>query len=305
MIRALFVFFILGFYGFLPTAQAQPVKVLISISKEKLSHRFSNKMIKQLYKRGVSESDYKITQNADQFTLFQALNDPETQALIWISHGATTRLSRKMKLNLSGTRGMSAQPELVDFRGDNVAPVFKKYSQNIRYVSVIGCNSKEILDYVESDLATNDEIDKFILNKKIIAQFAIRKAAKQIAKFELNRTTTAQPIEMDESAIRITRSIPANAHSENIRPLRVMIGSELIEVLPALAPGQTKSWFIPISNTQIKQVKLESGQNIMTPNENIQFGDLKIILPDLTEMKLFAKTDGTPFGLNFRLFILP
>lgn len=307
MFKTLILVFILGFSGFLHQASAQPVRVLISISKDRISERFSNKVYHKLIRNGFSEEDFSITQDADQHTLYQSLNDPQTQALIWISHGATPRLSRKMKRQIANGagNGMSAQPELVDYRGDNVAPVFKKYSKNIRYVAVVGCNSQEILDYVGSGIATDDAIEKYIPTKKIIAQFAIRKVIKQLSNIELLDSTTAEPMEPIQNTISITRTIPSDADSDLIRPLRIMIGNELMGVLPALQAGETRTWQIPVSEDKIKQVKLETGQNIMTDPTKINFGDLKITLPDQTSMKIFSKTDGTPFGLNFRLFILP
>lgn len=301
----LLITLILGLGGLTDTAFAQPVRVLISISKDRISQKFSNKVYRKLVKNGFNDEEFSITEDADQFTLYQTLNDPQTQAVIWISHGATPRLSRKMKRQMNGGTGMSAQPELVDFRGDNVAPVFKNYAKNIKYVAVIGCNSREILDYVGSGLASDDSIEKYIPTKKIIAQFAIRRVAKQLSHIEMIESNTAEPLEPFQNAITLTRSIPADADADLIRPLRVMIGSELIGVLPALAPGESKTWILPVSETNIKQVKLESGQNIMTPVEKINFGDLKITLPNQTIMKPFSKTDGTPFGLNFRLYILP
>lgn len=305
MLKALLFVLMLGLGGLTDTASAQPVRVLISISKDRISQRFSNKVYYKLVKNGFAEEDFSITQDADQYTLYNTLNDPQTQAVIWISHGATPRLTRKMKRQLNGGTGMSAQPELVDYRGDNVAPVFKNYSNNIRYVAVIGCNSREILDYVGSGLATDDSIEKYIPTKKIIAQFAIRRVVKQLAQIELLDSTTAVPMEPVQNALTITRSIPADADGELIRPLRVMIGNDLIGVLPALSPGESRTWILPVSDANIKQVKLESGQNIMTPAEKINFGDLKITLPNQSVMKPFSKTDGTPFGLNFRLYILP
>ena len=286
-------------------ASANPVRVLISISKDKTSERFSHQVFKKMIKNGFADDEFSITEDVDQFALYQALNDPETQALIWISHGATPRLSRKMKRQSSSPMGMSAQPELVDYRGDNVAPIFKKYSSSIKYVAVIGCNSQQILDYVDSDLDSDENINTYIPSKKVIAQWAIRKSIRQLSNIDLNDVSTAQTYDPNQPILELTRSLPMNAPAELIRPLRVMIGSELIGVLPAIQPGETKTFYLPVTQSGIKQIKVESGQNIMTPIEEVYFGELQITLPNKVTMKAFSKSDGTPFGLNFRLYILP
>lgn len=288
------------------SASAQPVRVLISISKERVSTRFANKVSKKLFQHGYSETEFAVKENADQYDLYQALNSPETQALIWISHGATPRLTRKMRRQMGGNTGMSAQPELVDYRGDNVAPIFKKYSPKIKYVAVIGCNSAEILDYVGSNLASDDSVEKLIPSKKIIAQFAIRKAVRGLSGVELDSEPVAVPAPTEElEQIAITRRIPSGADGELVRPLRVLVGDELIAVLPSLSPGEEKTFLIPVPHSKFKQIKLESGQPIMTNTEEVYFGEIGITHPTQVPMKMFAKTDGTPFGLNFRLFILP
>lgn len=286
-------------------SRAQPIRVLISISKEKVSQRFANLVERRLVKYGYESTGYSIEENADQYSLYQTLNDPTAQALIWISHGATPRLTRKMKRQLSGMSGMSAQPELIDYRGDNVAPIFKNYSKNLKYVAVVGCNSQQILDYVESDLATDDNIDKFIPTKKVIAQFAIRKAVKFLRNVEIDEQSTAIDLPNVQGTLSIERSIPADMDESLIRPLRIMIGNDLVGVIPVMKPGETRTFSIHLSDNDIKQVKLETGQPIMTPIEKVQFGNLKLTLPSGVTMKPFSKNDGTPFGLNFRLFILP
>ncbi len=290
--------------GFISESPAQPVRVLISISKESVSHRFSHQVSKQLFKRGFTSEDFLISENADQYTLFKTLQDPSTEALIWISHGATPRLTRKMKRQLSSTAGMSAQPELIDYRGDNVAALFQNYSKNIRYLAVIGCNSKAILDYTGSTLP--ESIESFIPTKKIIAQSAIKKAVQQLTHVDFAPSPLASsPAPLEREQISITRSIPESADVRLIRPLRILIGRKLVGVIPAIQPGETLTWNFPIPQGEIKQVKVESGQNIMTPAEKVFFGDLQIRLPSQTSLKLFAKTNGEPFGLNFRLYILP
>ncbi len=299
------VFVVLG-SGTFSQAQAEPIEVLISIQKERVSKRLEHKVTRQLEKKGFNKSEYRIRENADQYLLHQTLMNTETKALIWISHGATARMTRKMKRSSTNAGGMSAIPELIDYRGDNVAPVFKNYSTSLKFISIIGCNSKQILDYVQSGISNDDEIIKLIPDRKIIAQHAIRKTITTLANQKINNDTNHTGSDQTEASTHLTikRFIPISTVKQSIRSLRVMNGSELLGVIPVVEPGETKTFRINVKNTMIRQIQLESGQKILTPSHQIEFGELEVGLTEGKVFQLFTKNDGTPFGVNFRVFLL-
>jgi hypothetical protein len=278
---------------------------LVSIEKQNVSHRFAAQFEKLLFKNGYEETDFSITENVDQYALHRALMADDARAIIWVSHGANPRLSHKMKRQMKHSGGMSGKPELIDYRGDNVAPIFKNHQANLKFVSVIGCNSQQVLSYVGSDLATDDSIVKLIPHRRVIAQIAIRKSIRALNTIDLESTTDQHTSPISTPLLTITRSIPADSTASNIRPLRIVAGNTLLGVIPEVAPGETGIFTLPIPESGIKSIQLETGQPIMTNPASIEFGSIKIELPTHQTMRLFAKSDGTPFGLNTRLFLLP
>jgi len=287
-------------------AHAEPIEILISIQKERVSKRFMRKVIKELEKKGFDAAEYRIHENEDKYLLHQVLMNDETKALIWISHGATLRMTHKWKRKSAPSGGMGAIPELIDYRGDNVAPVFKNYSTSLKFVSIIGCNSKQILEYVQSKLTRDDGILKLIPDRKVIAQHLIRKTIATLANQTLGTEKNSSGSNENETTTHLTikRSMPCYADLKNIRSLRVMNGSQLITVIPAIAPGETKTFEINVNNALIRQIQLENGQNILTSPDQIEFGSLEVTHPEGNSLSLFTKKDGTPFGVNFRLFLL-
>ena len=287
---------------------AKPVRILISIRDQNTSHKFKEKFERLLFKNGYDESEFDISENTDQYQLHLALTGADTRALIWVSHGATPRLTWKMKRQLkksgASSIGISGKPELIDFRGDDVAPVFNRYSSNLKFVAVIGCNSAGILDYVGSGIARDDSIVKMIPDHRVIAQTAIKRSVLTLNSVELDSNhTTTMSTRTTSDTITIQRSIPTIADPSTIRPLRVLSGNTLLGVIPSLKPGESRTDVFTFSETVIRSLKLESGQPIMTSPQSIEFGNIKVLLSTGQTMKPFTKPDGSPFGLNTRVFL--
>lgn len=239
------------------------------------------------------EFNFIIEHKADQEVLHQYLNDPETMALFWVSHGAYA------KFKSSGA--MKATPFLLDHQKDNVAKVFEKVNPNVKYLGIIGCNTQQILENI---LKERSDLDYYVPNKKVIAQSALKRSIKNF------RYTHARK----DNSLIVTKPVPAEQISikrkTGDRPypyksLKVIVGKDLITVLPKMKPNSEQTFQIHIpqkdhySKRELKIV-FESGQSPF--DETDYFGQLVIEHKGEEKWKLFSRRDGKPFGTNERIF---
>ncbi len=262
----------------LPGSQLKTTKRLNKIIKRKLSH-FSN-------------LNLIVVNRGDQEVLHNYLNDPETVALFWLSHGGYKTLR-------SNDLGMMPSALLLDFNGDNVSKVFQKIHPNIKFLGIIGCNSSQILSPY---LSMNKEVGSYIPTKKVVATWAMRKAIRKFKKHysQNNYESITRPIEKKGYEITIKRISKTASKS-----LKVFAGKEFIGIIPKSKKNefQEKIFFIPAVKMQKRKMKItfESGQSAFDATDN--FGDISLMHNQATFWKLFSKRDGTPFGTNERIYL--
>lgn len=224
--------------------------------------------------------------------LYQYLNDPETMALFWISHGGHA----KIKNNNSG---IGATSILIDFDKVNVAKIFQKVHPNIKYLGILGCNSWQI---VKDHFDKRDDLGYYIPSRSIVATWSFRVALKKFKRhyWKKKYSYLDHPILMDGYPITITRNVSSAA-----KALMVFAGKKLIGIFEPTNNSQiqTKTFYIPdqpnIKNYDFKII-LKSGQLGLNKDD---FGTIEVSQDNHHFWKLFAKSDGTPFGINERIFV--
>jgi len=259
----------------LPTKDIRAIKKITKIAKKKLANFRDYKLVLKNY--------------ANQDDLYKELNDPNTFALFWVSHGAYVK-------NQNENQSMGASPLLLDYQKDNIASVFKLIHPNIKFLGIIGCNSAQIL---ENEVFKSLETAAYLPAKKVIATWgfrrAIRKFRRHISSHYFNYIDS--PIEKIGHRILITRKVVKDSKS-----LKVFAGKSLIGLLPKLSANmtQTKEFYIPIDSSL--KIKISSGQSAFDSTDN--FGNISIHYNNhQTLWKLFAKPNGEAFGVNERLFL--
>ena len=273
---------------------AKNIVLLSSLPKADLKTTFKVKNIFHNKLTGLSDHKIIYINEADQEDIYKYLNDPETMAFFWLSHGGF----KKIRGNRAGA--IKPAPILFDHNKDNVAKAFQKIHPNIKYISVVGCNSFQIL---EGTINSREDLGYYIPTKKVIATFALRKAIKRFKKhywsYKYNYLKEDQV--QDGVQIKITRSTQTASKS-----LKVLVGRKLIGIIPKTQgkEDQVFNYYIPFSNELTKRdfkIVLASGQNAEDATDN--FGDIEITSSDRDMWKLFAKRDGTPFGVNERVYL--
>lgn len=167
-ILIVFIFSLLSLQSF---ALEREIVILTSIQNPKKRPFWRSKSyeiakdIEKQYTRAFKNSGYKVVfhHNTDRETLESYLQSPAPLALFWVSHAAD-----EAQIN-----GLSFSSIIQDVNGNNVKNIFQKINPNIKFLSVVGCNAKNILNEFKNkglyhaDLTINSFDKKISLNNGI------------------------------------------------------------------------------------------------------------------------------------------
>lgn len=292
----------------------QPEIVLLTSIKntrlERKMERIFTRKMRELAKKGWK---IEVRHRADAFDLHQALMKDSVDGLIWVSHGAF----KNLRASREAGDAIAAKPMLLDYRGDDVAPVLSMKHDELKFLSVVGCNSKQILEYQIDPNGPSSEdtaLETYIPDHKVIAQWALRRASKKSARFFLAKKTKATNEPMDTNpktleTIQIVRKIPTDSAAINLRSLRVYLGGRLLGLIPSGQPGETQTVSLEVPD-EIAQwtsprwkIRIETGQSVETPSTNIVFGELQFQTQRGLRYEVFSDESGQPFGQNFRVYL--
>jgi hypothetical protein len=296
MLKVLVLFFVL-------VPQLVYAKNIVFLSSLPLKDQKTTLKLKKLFFKklyGVSQfaNGHQLIyhSNADAELLYKYLNDPDTMALFWVGHGGFKKISSTSEVGIQPT------PVLFDYKQRNISKVFQKVHPNIKFLAVIGCNSWQILKNV---ISSRSDLGYYIPSKKVVATWSFRKALRKFRKhfWTIKYHYISEDIKQQGIPITIERSTTSNT------PLMIFAGKKLIGVFPASSTSQylKKNFMIPLYTdfTNLKKhdlkITFSSGQNARDNFDN--FGDIVIRYDGQRLWKLFAKSDGSAFGVNVRIFL--
>lgn len=250
---------------------------------------------RQFYKKLYGVANYGneliYVNNASIHHLHKYLNDPETVALFWVSHGGHTKMRN--------SAGIGATSVLIDYQKVNVAKVFQNVHPNIKFLGILGCNSRQI---VSKHLEQREDLGVYMPSYSVVATWSFRVALKKFKRhfWKYKYQYLNEDVLYDGYPITISRSV-----TKDSRALMIFAGKNLIGVMPPLAANlsQTQTFYVPHSSEISKydfKINIKSG--LVTSNHD-DFGDIEVTHAGNNYWKLFAKRDGTPFGVNQRLFV--
>lgn len=250
-----------------------------------------------------TEVTTKVIHGADQEDLYNALTDQKIDAVFWVSHASFISSN-------SSSSSMSPQSMILDINSDNVAPIFQVIHPNMKFIGIIGCNTQSILDeYLDED--QEDSISKdsnlrYISKRRSIAQFALSRALRKFKKaIKYNLLPTEKNKESTSGFdIEVKRTMQSHIPHNEIRSIRVLSQGRVVGLIPKILPGESEiiKLKIPYNKDHNYKLELSTGQNIYTDSEKIHFGDLEVF-NEKNSWEVFAKRDGTPFGINTIVYI--
>lgn len=98
-----------------------------------------SRSIERRFRSKLKNLEYKIVfeHNANAVVLESYLTSPQTLALFWVSHAVDAG---------GGPVGLEYSQSIFDVFGNNVADLFKRIHPNMRWLSIIGCKGRPILE---------------------------------------------------------------------------------------------------------------------------------------------------------------
>lgn len=267
------------------TSVAEAKIVLLTSFRKNKEQSKAERSFRRALRIQVSE-ELEVIHKADQWTLYQALQNPEVHALFWISHGVSGRRNQTVE-------GATLLPKLLDYRGDNVAPVFSLIAPTIKFISIIGCNSAAILQHYGVNVSN---VAHYIpVERRVALQRQVPRSIRAYRATDLTREIPEPTPVESVGTITISREVTS---VEGTRSMRVFIGDRLVGLMPN--SSSTHEFNAP-AGTNLK-VKIESGQDPSVAQA--EFGEFTISSSDITgQWTLFANAQGVPFGVNHRLYI--
>ena len=270
-----------------------------------------------------------IKNDADSYDLYQALHSRENAAVFWVSHEAPAHWSK--------TPGIAIQPLLVDYEGADVKNVFTEISPTIRWVSLVACDSNQVINWLNSqeaaggaaDQGTERQIQGFpkTIDANKGLQRAIRKSLAILSKpapAEASPDSAHPPGSMASTTVRMTRQLSAvGASQARIFPsLLIELQGKIVGAFPQaiLKPGEQQSAEQQIELTEEElshgaaslTITLDSGFDEAALPAGFGMGTFSAVAepsdtsggtPALS-WRVFAQSNGIPFGVTQQTLLL-
>lgn len=134
--------FLLWFMVLLPARSAQAGNIVLLTSLKISSAKIKKIEMKFKASFGSLFQNLKVYHSAGPTEVFQILRSPETIAAIWVSHA-----SKETKL----VDGFEAREIIQDIWGNDIRQFFSTVHPNLRYLGIVGCQTKGIFEKYETD----------------------------------------------------------------------------------------------------------------------------------------------------------
>lgn len=140
-----------------------------------------------------------IHHQVDPIKLSEVLNDPETEAVIWVSHAAKEK---------EQVPGRSAPAVIMDIHGNDVKNFFSTIPSRIKFLGIVGCQAEEIFNGFRErgHFVTNPDLEIMSFRKKVSMQGGIKKVAKRLAQILKSPKPETPVLEQEMIEFTLSRS---------------------------------------------------------------------------------------------------
>lgn len=236
-----------------------------------------------------SATKIKVIHKAKQEELYAYLNDPSVKALFWISHASQGKRSNSP---------LGQDSLILDYEQTNIAPLFTRFHEGLEFIGIISCRANNIVKNQSKLKASLREIPHYLPRGRVTVKRGIQEAARAYKNRKPRSLSKRE--ESNDTKILIKR---ASGDQANFSTLRVELNGQFIGLLtPNMNEQEFEFPFHYINNTLSNVIELQSGKPL---NQKTFFGEINVMSGDNNEWDLFAKPDGTPFGINKRVFTTP
>ncbi|MBT4791056.1 MAG: hypothetical protein HON90_05755 [Halobacteriovoraceae bacterium] len=248
---------------------------------DKYGREIYDEIGKEIYNQLGSKYSIKVIHHTGQEELYYQLNNPNNFAVFFVAHSNSSKSHIANNLIISSDRF-------------NVLPLFHQIHPNIKWVGIVGCKAKALLNKIKHDFYmpqifyASDSLTFHLSGlKKAIKHFvrSQKKTDRRISRLQRKKKCTSKTIK--EVEFVITR-LPSDT-----QPLRL---TQRGRFLSLSSPNlKSKSVFLQVSNKNNVSLKVDIGLHpIQFKNheiENIQIttADKSIVLKPVV---LFGRTKG-------------
>lgn len=297
--KFLLLIILLSFQAFAYSAipETKNVVLLTSVKHKKIDIEFK---LERIFRNKLANFPFnlKVIHAAGIEKLRFELTNPQNDAVFWVSHGAFNKVNE--------STGITQKPLLLTYDYKNVAPLFAQINSNIQYLGVIGCNTRNIINYYR-DTEENTNLSSFISKGKTIAQLGLKKALRKFKRAWRNaRLKESQIIAEDFVTIQVTRT----ALDTDLPALIIENASGYLDIAPAQKANSSRVHEIRIPTNQLDltqnlNLSFKTGLSPFVLEDAAAFGHIELNLKasSNSSWSLFSKPNGEPFGNNSRLFI--
>ena len=249
---------------------------------------------------GTDAVDVVVIDNADLHDAWDAVHSPDNVAVFWLSHAGWAT---------NGGSGLQNDDLIVDKAGFNIKKALENPDPNLRWLSVISCNSEKILSDLKSEnyFNANPGLTVQGYDQKVVARHAlihsVRASRDVIAWALINRQVSDAP-SVPSFNLVITRHTPTDSP-----PVSIEVGGKVVGVFPSAqgAETQTLTVAVPAAGTSPLKARLkivfDSGTIFSADQLGTDLGSFDMQAPwSGATWSLFATPDGHPIGVGTRIY---
>jgi hypothetical protein len=191
----------------------------------------------------------KVIREATQDDLHRELSDPRNDAVFWISHAVSS----------DSQDGLGFDDGILDFEGRNVRELFQNVHPSVRFLAVLGCKARPILEKLvaEGFYKHNGQLTIYSRDEKIDGLKEIPRA------LESYRKVTAEPSSFcpvkEGYPVRLVRQLVTAGKPTSVK---VLNRGRLLGVFPKGEPGASQEMNVyleSVSSPQDLKLVFDSG----------------------------------------------
>ena len=249
---------------------------------------------------GTDGFDVVVIDDADLHDAWNEVHSPENVAVFWLSHAGWAT---------NGGSGLQNDDLIVDKAGFNIKKALENPDPNLRWLSVISCNSEKILSDLKSENYFTESSGLTVqgYDQKVVARHALIesvRASRDVIRWALiNRSVIERPSVPSYNLV-ITRHTLADSP-----PVSIEVGGHVVGVFPVAQGEVAQSVTVAIPSAATSPIKarlkivFDSG-TIFSPEQlGTDLGSFDIQAPWTgAAWSLFATPDGRPIGVGTRIY---
>ena len=273
------------------------------------------KPLRNIFKRAFSKTEYDIVikERVTPKQLREELLNPLNIALFWVSHSAGSTSSRT---------GINKKGIILDYYSHNVASLFKEVHPNLRYLALVGCDAKSLLESYESEGLYRDskKLKLFSFDKKVDARRGLRKAIRDSERSLGRLKKKIRPVIDDETSIvddftdnyqcryeeEVAQFEFVRTTKNKAQPALLKLNGYPLHVFEDLTDEREQVVRVNVPTRMIKfpmKLSLDSLKDFA--RQKIDLGLLEIRSQDIDgQWSLFSRANGTPVGVSRNLYRL-